>query len=61
MWAKTYGRPSDPFLRIVETFELDGSTLCVRREVLERPIVQRINIRIGFEGPTYWPGGATTR
>lgn len=50
VWAKTYGRPCDPFLRIVDTFELVGDVLHTRRDVLPRAYVSQVDIRIGFAG-----------
>jgi hypothetical protein len=44
----TYGGPSDPFVRIRQTFRVEGDTMIIDEEVVARPYAKAITVNVSF-------------
>jgi len=48
-----YGKPSDPFVRMTDEYELRGDTLHVNRTVIGKP-TRQIEITVQFVASSRW-------
>ena len=50
----TYGRPSGPFVRVVDKYRLDGDTLYVDRDVYMKAQLGGMTCTVTFKRPSWW-------